>query len=549
MRLFTLSCLAVAVSVLTATVVTTSTMQAQSFSVQTGAGNGTLSGHYAIVLNGFKSGSPFILVAALIADGSGNITAGKLDVNYGQGEPNDSTLCHGDRNCPIAETIQSPGSLYDLSSGNGLGTMTLATVDYYGNPHTYKFSISVSGNGCVPNPSLSACGRLIERDPSNPQTYGSGVLKVQDSQYFSVSSFFPGNFALLATGEDPSGSRYAAVGALGTNPGTRVDVDCNGNGWRLPYCPLTVNDNGHVATSTFRGSFSADIDPNVGRGNFLNLGFPGDPSGYCTGVGTTFPCSYAYYVINRQEMVLISADPLSKPANMAIWLANRQTASSWGVSSINGGTAVELSAASSTSTADVSVGIFSANGSGHANLSSDENNGGALSHQTSSGTYSVDPTGRNTGKVTLNGFTQLAPAAALYLYNMDAGYLLGSDAEVTAGVMEPQTGSPFSNRSVSGNVIGSTAWPTVSGVTNSVTSLFANGGGSIVGTQYTSGPSGPGGPANLALTYQIDSTGRAVVLRNGTQFGILYVVGPKKFVLLPNGNAPALNVFISGQPD
>ncbi len=525
------------------------TNQNSGLGIQTGVSNSTLSGHYAIVLNGFKNGSPFILVAALIADGSGNITVGKLDVNYGQGEPNDSTQCRGNRNCPIAETVQSPGSVYDLSGGNGLGTMTLSTLDYFGSPHTYKFSISVSGNACVPDPSRSACGRLIERDPSDPQIYGSGVIKVQDSDYFSIGSFFPGNFALLATGEDPSGKRYAAVGALGTNPGTRVDVDCNANGWHLPYCPLTVNDNGHTATSTSRGSFSADLDPNIGRGNFLTLGFPGDPNGYCTGIGTTFPCSYAYYVINRQEMVLISADPLSKPANMAIWMANRQAANTWGVSSINGVTVVELSAANSN-TADVSAGLFSANGSGRATFSSDENNGGVVSRQTSSGTYAVDPTGRNTGKVTLNGFSQFTSGtAALYLYSGNTGYLLGNDPEVTAGVMEPQTGSPYSNASVKGNLVGSTEWPAVSGVTNSVTSLFANGGGTLVGTQYTSGPSGPGGPGNLGLTYHVDLTGRAVVLRNGSQFGFLYVVGADKFVLLPTGSSPALNVFISGQPD
>ena len=513
-------------------------------------GNGTLSGHYAIVLSGFKSGSPFILVAAFVADGNGNITTGKLDVNYGQGEPNDPTQCRGNRNCPIAEIVQSPGSVYDLSSGNGLGTMTLATVDYFGNPHTYQFSISVSGRACLPNPSLSACGRLIERDPSDPQTYGSGVLKVQDSQYFSTGAFFPGNFAVLASGEDPGGKRYAAVGGLGTNPGTRVDVDCNGNGWRLLYCPLSVNDNGHTATSTFRGSFSADLDPNIGRGNFLSLGFPGDPNGYCSGTGGTVPCSYAYYVINRQEMVLISADPLTKPANMAIWLANRQAVNSWGVNSINGATVMELTAATPANAADVTAGLFTANGAGHATFTSDENSAGSLSRQTSSGTYAVDPSGRNTGKVALRGFTQFsAGGATLYLYNTNTGYVLGTDAEVTTGVMEPQTGSPYSNASVKGSLIGSTEWPAVSGVTNSVTSLFANGGGAIVATQYTSGPSGPGGPGNLGLIYQVDSSGRAVVLQNGRQFGFLYVVGPNKFVLLPNGSAPALNVFISGQPD
>jgi hypothetical protein len=34
-------------------------------------------------------------------------------------------------------------------------------------------------------------------------------------------------------------------------------------------------------------------------------------------------------------------------------------------------------------------------------------------------------------------------------------------------------------------------------------------------------------------------------MQNGNLFGILYVVGPNKFILLPVGSTPALNVFAS----
>ena len=92
-------------------------------------------------------------------------------------------------------------------------------------------------------------------------------------------------------------------------------------------------------------------------------------------------------------------------------------------------------------------------------------------------------------------------------------------------------------------------WPAVNGVTDSATSLFADGAGNVAATQYTSGAGGPGGPNNLTLTYQVDATGRGVVLQNGNPFGVLFVVGPDKFVLVPDGDAPALNIFFSGQPD
>jgi hypothetical protein len=91
--------------------------------------------------------------------------------------------------------------------------------------------------------------------------------------------------------------------------------------------------------------------------------------------------------------------------------------------------------------------------------------------------------------------------------------------------------------------------PAASIVMDSVTELFADGVGDISGTQYTSGPNGPGGPNQLTLTYSVDSTGRAVVKQNGNEFGVLYVIGPNKFVLLPAGSNPGLSIFTSGQAD
>jgi hypothetical protein len=113
--------------------------------------------------------------------------------------------------------------------------------------------------------------------------------------------------------------------------------------------------------------------------------------------------------------------------------------------------------------------------------------------------------------------------------------------------MEPQSGSPYSNNSVSGNYAGGSIWPVISAVTNSVTALFANGTGSLNGAQFVSGPQGPAGPDNLTLTYNgVDATGRTVVKQGSNQYGILYVVSPNKVVLLPTGSDPAINIFSSG---
>jgi hypothetical protein len=38
-------------------------------------------------------------------------------------------------------------------------------------------------------------------------------------------------------------------------------------------------------------------------------------------------------------------------------------------------------------------------------------------------------------------------------------------------------------------------------------------------------------------------------MQGANEFGVLYIVGPNKFVLVPAGNNQALGIYISGQPD
>lgn len=518
-----------------------------------GVNDGALNGHYLFTLDGYSGGAPFFAVGAFVADGAGNITSGKLDLNTGSGEYNDPSQCRGNPYCPIPLVIRSPGSTYDLSAGNGLGSMTIVAVDHLGNPNTFQFYIAIPGAAaCQPSTSYSTCGRVIQRDPSNPQTYGSGVLKAQDSTYFQLTSFFPVNFAFLVSGIDPAGHRYSGAGALGTNTVTMIDIDCSGNGWGLAGCPFDIDDNGSAASDPIAGSqFSADIDPNTGRGAFVNMRFPSDPSGICLG-GTHPNCGYAYYIVNKQEAFILSSDPLSKPANLTLWDAVRQSQSGgWNLSSLSGVDVIELSGVDPNGgKADIVAGLLNAHGNGTAALSTDENDGGLLRQQSLQQAYTTNSTGQESGRFMLSGLSGFSTRRVLYLYAPNSGFIVGTDAEASLGDLRPQTGAPFSNSSVSGTYAGGTVLPVLAGVANSVTALLADGGGNITATQYTSGPGGPGGPNNLTLTYQVDSTGRAVVQnQSGQEFGVLYVVGPTAFVLVPTGSAPAANDFSSSGAD
>lgn len=497
-----------------------------SITINPAMSTATLTGNYAFSFNGYQNGTPVLMAGAFVADGNGNLTKGVLDLNDGSGETIDN------QGNVVPQTFTT-GSIYSVNP-DGTGTMTIVT-----NLATYQFAIALSGGSCVASVSPANCGRLIQSDPANPQDYGSGVIKVQNGQQFSIK---PGSYSVLFSGTDAQSNRYAGAGAFSVSS---VTIDCST--WNLPNgCPGDVDDAGSASSLTFLGNFSSNIDQTTGRGSFVDLTFNGDPNDVFT---------YAFYVVAQNEMIFISADPISKPANLTLWSVSRQnlTQTGWSLTSLQGAGVMELNAVDpngGTSLADISAGLFTADGNGNATLNSDQNDGGTLSlQQSSSGTYAIDTSGEKTGRVTLGGFsTQFGTTPpVLYLYGPNAGYLVGTDPQVTSGIMEIQSGSPYNNASVGGNYAGGSIWPVISGVTNSVTSMFANGVGNINGTQFVSGPQGPGGPNPLTLTYNsVDSTGRAVVMQGANQYGILYVVSPTKVVLLPVGSTPVLNVFSSG---
>lgn len=488
-----------------------------------GITNATLNGNYVFSFNGYNgsNSSPLIMAGAFVADGNGDLAppmggngnGGEFDLNSGSGETN-VTCPNGIDVGPQPQVIipGPAGSTYSLQP-NGLGTMTIVTSSA-----TYNFQIAIRPDGS---------GSMIQNN-ADPNTRGSGTIKVQ-TKNVTVAQI-EGNFVYGVNGADPSGSRYSAAGRYS-------QVDQNGD---LSNGALDVDDAGTTSQQTFLGTLSVTLDP-FGRGCNSRLTFNhNNNEGYV----------YTYYIISANELVLISTDPVggSNNANLTLWSIRRQIVGGSGFNNGNlaGTTVLELSAQDTNGDADVTTGLFVGQGTSSndcqngnydsATFSFDENQGGTLNQQQSSpGTYCVDT---NTGRVTLQGFSGWSTSPPVfYLGGNDPGFVVGTDAAVTSGIMEAQTGA-----SLNLDYWGGTFLPPISAVTDSVTSLIA-GNGNITATQYTSGPGGPGGPTNLTLTYSVDNTGRAVVMQNGNIYGILYVVSPTKFILLPASTTPVLNVF------
>ena len=497
--------------------------------------NGSLNGNYVFTFSGYNSSGPVIMAGVLVADGNGNITSGELDLNTYNGTGETIGSCpSGAGQGPQPQSFQS-GSTYSIEP-TGLGTMTIVT-----NSATYNFHLAIRSDGS---------GSLIE-DNADGQ-WGSGTIVVQTTGI--AIGGLQATFAVGLTGVDSSGDRYAAAGrfTVGNDQG---DISSG---------TLDEDDNGVVPSpqTTFLGTLSGSID-SLGRGCFVNLSFNGNPSPIY---------NYAYYIVSSTQLAIISTDATSSPANLTLWSALRQGSSGVTVKFSNGNlarpTLVELSA-NNGGASDVTTGIFTGQGTTSnscptfdtATFAFDENQGGTLNQQQSvQGTYCVD---QATGRVTLQGFNgiwastppifYLVPNAGVAIPNGGAyvGYAVGTDPAVNAGNVETQSGANFSTAAINGDYWGGSVAPPISTDPDWVTFLFSDGMSAITGSQYTSGPPPLPDPVGLALTYSLDSTGRGVAKDSGGNiYGILYVVSmttaasPSKFILLPAGTGPALNVFI-----
>jgi hypothetical protein len=165
-----------------------------------------------------------------------------------------------------------------------------------------------------------------------------------------------------------------------------------------------------------------------------------------------------------------------------------------------------------------------------------------MSQSTQVGVYSVGLTGRATTTGIGSG------SSTMYLYNFNQGFIVGQDSRVLSGVLDIQTSTPpLNNQSILSLYTGGTVTPISGSIVDAVSYFQADGGGHLSGVQSFSGPSGPG-QQNLASTYLVDASGRAVLTPStGNLGGIMYVISNKKVALLPSGTGAVISTFSSVQ--
>ena len=200
--------------------------------------------------------------------------------------------------------------------------------------------------------------------------------------------------------------------------------------------------------------------------------------------------NYAYYVVFKGQYIILGTDPVNANDPLTLGTVLVQTGSGFSNGSLSGNSIYEASALAPNNgspQAVVTLGLLDVLSAGSAQVSLDQNQGGALTQQqVSQGTFSV----ASNGKVTLTGFGGTPPI--IYLYNTNQGFTVGQDSSVAQGVLEPQTAiPPYNNFSIFGTYLGGTIGPVEVPVEDAVSYVLADGNGTLTECSSIADPRGP----------------------------------------------------------
>lgn len=473
-----------------------------AFNINPALTNAVLTGDYAFSFSGYNNGTPVVAAGRFTADGTGAISNGLLDSNTAGAPPVIGLAFTG---------------TYSITA-DGLGTMTFNDTQ----GPVFVLAVAVDSTGA---------GTLIQSDPNNPQEYASGALKRQ-----TIVSLTGGNLTFGSSGVDMAGNRFASAGTF--------QINASGT---LTKGIIDTNDGGAVVPAAVLGGAYAAPDPSTGRGTASLR------------INSSQAQNFSYYLVSSGEMIQVSIDQISDTSPLTLASVLKGTSQGVGFTNValRGVSVVQTNAVNPNGGSPEAIGVAGSftgdgttdgNGFGNATLLFDQNTGGTLAQQQiAGGQYKVNPLN---GRVILSGFGGTPPV--LYLVSQNQAFLVGSDGNVTSGVLAPQvagtSGVPLNNVSVLGAYVGGSVLPALPAVTNQVDWLFSDGNGNINVSQDSSGPGGPQ-TRQFAVTYQVDAAGRALVESNpgGTLQGILFVISPTRIVILSTDTNPVLSTFSIGK--
>ncbi len=466
------------------------------------ANNASLSGNYAFMANGWKNSSDASSeIGSFVANGSGSITSGVLDISDQVNGPKNKTLS---------------GGTYCVSSNNLVAINLVPSGG--GGSATFEATLDSTGNG-----------HIIRYDSTSAEI-SAGLLRKQTTSAFSTASI-NGNYAFGLAGADQGSNRFGMAGEFNSNgSGTlsgQVDYD-DGN----PSSPTAGNTT--MTASDFTVGSST-----TGRGT-VTINFTGQPA-----------VNFAFYVVSSSEALLMAIDTQTTPMILAGQVLKQS--SSLTNASLTGNSVIELQGLDTSGgspVSDLQAGILDASGTGTFTLTLDENDGGTFDSgtgtpQSLSGDYAVGTGGR----VTLSNITGCSGGCGghspiFYLVGTNQAFVISTGGEASFGTITPQTGSNFTNASLNGNFLGGSQQPVNTNVSVEVDQVHADGNGNFTANSdknnYSCG-SGNGCPeaSSQALTYSVSSNGRVQVSQDGQVGVILYIISGSQAVILSTSDSNA----------
>src|ERR1700731_4663773 len=415
-----------------------------------GAGSGSeslLKGQYAYRLQAVLSNSVAAIAGSFTADGTGKVTGGEEDA---------SNLS--------AFQIDPATSSYAVGPDHR-GCLTLG----FTNRATTYFRFALGG---INSSNIATAGHIIEFDDTNGSgSRFAGTLKIQDATSFFAGQF-KGNYVVGLVGLGGSGGRFAAAGTLasdGISAVTSSNFDTDDAG------TLTSN-----IASAPGGTFTCCSANGRGTLQFT---------------GSSFTSNLVLYMVSSGDVFFVGFGP-GQHGGEAVGVLSGTTFTQ---ASLNG-TAVFRKTAQSTGPI-VDVALASANATGGISITDNTNSAGTFSTGTTAFTYTV----ASNGRVTLTGGTN---PPVLYLYGKNAGFLVGTDANVDFGAIEAQAAGPFNNASLSGAYTLGTENPSTDTAALESAAVTLNGAGTVSGTSDQSSPAGLVQNQNLSLTYSVGANGQ-----------------------------------------
>ncbi len=474
------------------------TVDAAPEACQSSGNEAVLSGPYVFSLSGFNDAGFLTVVGSFTADGTGKITAGEADTSGVLGAQNGN--------------ISTSASSYSVGS-DGRGCATLATA--FGTLLTH-FALGAMTS------SIATGGRMIEWDsPSSSAYIAAGQLLQQSSS--ALAGGLAGSYVFHTVGWDNSalGGRDVCVGALSAsgNTLTNLEEDCN-DAWTLST--LSAPDVAGTVTTP---------DTN-GRGTgIVSLGDSNS--------------NLAFYVVSPAQLLVVSADP--NPSLSGEW--DQQTMPAGGAgftqASLNGAMVFYLSGLSLAGTASaVSMETASADGSSSIAITFYEDRAGTM--QVSS-TYTCTYEVESNGRVTLSSATQGCGGTppVFYLSGPNAGFIVDASPGVDTGSIEPQTGGPYTNATLTGNFFGGLEAVVMQSAQSEVDPVAPNGSGSITGkTDLSSMCAQDEGASFLAATYTVNSDGTFVDNASGGAVAGVIISSTKFVMFSPTTLATSLPTLL-----